>query len=155
MEKERRTKLIAQNRKATYDYFIKETFQAGIELFGMEVKSLRAGKCSLVDSHVEIKDRQAFVLNMHISPYDYANIMKKDPLRRRRLLLHKSEINRLIGAVTREGFTIIPLKVYFYGSLVKVDIALVKGKKQYDKRHDIAKRDARRETEKEFKIKNL
>ena len=155
MEKERRFKLIAQNRKAHHDYFVQETFQAGIELFGMEVKSLRAGKCNLGDSHVEIKDREAFVVNMHISPYDYANVMKKDPLRRRRLLLHKHQINRLIGAVTREGFTIVPIKIYFSGSLVKVDIALAKGKKLYDKRHSIAKRDARRETEKEFKIKNL
>ena len=155
MEKERRYKLIAQNRKAGFNYFIHETFQAGIELFGMEVKSLRAGKCNLQDSHVEVKDRQAFVVNMHISTYDYANIHAKDPTRRRRLLLHRSEINRLIGAVTREGFTIVPLKVYFSGSLVKMDIALAKGKKLYDKRHDIAKKDARRETEKEFKIKNL
>lgn len=155
MDKERRFKLIAQNRKAHHDYFVQETFQAGIELFGMEVKSLRAGKCNLGDSHVEIKDREAFVVNMHISPYDYANVMKKDPLRRRRLLLHKHQINRLIGAVTREGFTIVPIKIYFSGSLVKVDIALAKGKKLYDKRHSIAKRDARRETEKEFKIRNL
>jgi len=155
VDKERRFKLIAQNRKAHHDYFVQETFQAGIELFGMEVKSLRAGKCNLGDSHVEIKDREAFVVNMHISPYDYANVMKKDPLRRRRLLLHKHQINRLIGAVTREGFTIVPIKIYFSGSLVKVDIALAKGKKLYDKRHSIAKRDARRETEKEFKIRNL
>ena len=157
MEKERRYKLIAQNRKARHDYFIEETFQAGIELFGMEVKSLRAGRCSLVDSHIEFRDGQAFVINMHISHYDYATIEKdkKDPTRRRRLLLHKREINRLTGAVAREGYTCIPLKVYFSGSYVKVDIGLAKGKKQYDKRHDIAKRDMRRETEKEFKIRNL
>ena len=155
MEKERRYKLIAQNRKAGHDYFIHETFQAGIELFGMEVKSMRAGKCNLQDSHIEVRDRQAYVVNMHISPYDYANIHKKDPMRRRRLLLHRHEINRLLGAVTKDGFTIVPLKAYFSGALVKLDIALVKGKKLYDKRHSIAKRDARRESEKEFKIKNL
>ena len=155
MQKERRYKLIAQNRKARHDYFIEETFQAGIELFGMEVKSLRAGKFSLVDSHIEFKDRQAFVVNMHISQYDYATVDKKDPIRRRRLLLHRREINRLTGAATRDGYTVIPIKVYFSGPYVKVDIALAKGKKQYDKRHDIAKRDARRESEKEFKIKNL
>ena len=155
MEKERRYKLIAQNRKARHDYFIHETYQAGIELFGMEVKSMRAGKCNIGDSHIEVRDRQAFVVNMHISPYDYANIHQKDPMRRRRLLLHRHEINKLIGAVTREGYTIIPLKAYFSGPYVKIDIALAKGKKNYDKRHDIAKRDARRETEKEFKIKNL
>ena len=155
MEKERRYKLITQNRKARHDYFIEETFQAGIELFGMEVKSLRAGKCNLVDSHIEFRDKQAYVVNMHISQYDYATVDKKDPTRRRRLLLHRREINRLIGAVAREGYTVVPLKVYFSGPFVKVDIALVKGKKLYDKRHDIAKRDARRETEKEFKVKNL
>ena len=152
---ERRYKLIAQNKKARHDYFVHDTYQAGIELLGMEVKSMRAGKCNLADSHIEVRDRQCYVVNMHISPYDYATIQKKDPLRRRRLLLHKHEINKLIGAVTRDGFTIVPLKAYFSGPFVKLDIALVKGKKNYDKRHDIAKRDARRETEKEFKIKNL
>ena len=151
----RRTKLIAQNKKARYNYFIEETFQAGIELFGMEVKSLRAGRCNLGDSHVELRDGQAYVVNMHISQYDYATWDKKDPLRRRRLLLHKREINRLIGATTREGYTVVPLKIYFFGPFVKIDIALAKGKKLYDKRHDIAKKDARRETEKDFKIKNL
>ena len=157
MDKERRYKLIAQNRKARHDYFIEETFQAGIELFGMEVKSLRAGRCSLVDCHVEFKDRQAYVVNMHIAQYDHTTIAKdkKDPIRRRRLLLHKREINKLMGAVTRDGYTCVPLKVYFSGPYVKVDIGLAKGKKLYDKRHDIAKRDARRATEKEFKIKNL
>ena len=157
MEKERRYKLIAQNRKARHDYFIEETFQAGIELFGMEVKSLRAGRCNLGDSHIEFKNNEAFVVNMHISHYDHSTIArdKKDPTRRRRLLLHRRQINRLIGAVTRDGYTVVPLKIYFSGPFVKVDIALAKGKKQHDKRHDIAKRDARRETEKDFKIRNL
>ena len=157
MEKERRYKLISQNRKARHDYFIEETIQAGIELFGMEVKSLRAGRCNLVDSHIEFKNREAYVVNMHISHYDHATVErdKKDPTRRRRLLLHRRQINRLIGAVTRDGYTVVPLKIYFSGPYVKVDIALAKGKKQYDKRHDIAKRDARRDTEKQFKVKNL
>jgi len=157
LEKERRYKLIAQNRKARHDYFIEETFQAGIELFGMEVKSLRAGRCNLVDSHIAFENREAYVVNMHISPYDHATVErdKKDPTRRRRLLLHRRQINRLVGAVTRDGYTVVPLKIYFSGPFVKVDIALAKGKKQYDKRHDIAKRDARRETEKEFKVRNL
>ena len=157
MEKQRRYKLIAQNRKARHDYFIEETFQAGIELFGMEVKSLRAGRCNLVDSHVEVRGREAFVVNMHISHYDHSTVErdKKDPTRRRRLLLHRREINRLLGAVTRDGYTIVPLKIYFSGPFVKLDIGLAKGKKLYDKRHDIAKRDARRETEKEFKVRNL
>ena len=155
MEKQRRYKLIAQNKKAFYNFFIEETFQAGIELFGMEVKSLRAGRCNLGDSYVEIRDRQAFLVNMHISPYEHANIHQKDPRRKRRLLLHKREINKLLGATTRDGYTIIPVKIYFVGSLVKLDISLAKGKKLYDKRHTIAQKDARRETERDFKIKNL
>jgi SsrA-binding protein len=155
VNKERRYKLIAQNKKARYNYFLEETFQAGIELFGMEVKSLRAGKCNLTDSYVEIKDRQAYVVNMHISPYDYANILRKDPMRKRRLLLHKREINRLLGAMAKQGYTVVPVKIYFSGPYVKLDIALAKGKKLHDKRHDIAKRDTRRATEKDFKIKNL
>ncbi|MCL2575324.1 MAG: SsrA-binding protein SmpB [Defluviitaleaceae bacterium] len=152
---ERRYKLIAQNRKAKFNYFIEETFQAGIELFGMEVKSLRAGKCNLGEAHVEVRDRQAFIVNMHISPYEQANMFNKDPLRKRRLLLHKREINKLLGSVTREGYTIIPVKIYFSGAYVKLDIALAKGKKLYDKRHSIAQKDARRENERDFKIKNL
>ncbi|MCL2168909.1 MAG: SsrA-binding protein SmpB [Defluviitaleaceae bacterium] len=153
--KERRYKLIAQNKKAGFNFFLEEKFQAGIELYGMEVKSLRAGKCNLTDAHVEIRDRQAFIVNMHISQYDYANIHAKDPTRKRRLLLHKREINKLLGAITREGYTIVPVKIYFSGPYVKLDIALAKGKKLHDKRHTIAKRDARRDSEKDFKIKNL
>ncbi|MCL2350442.1 MAG: SsrA-binding protein SmpB [Defluviitaleaceae bacterium] len=155
MEKQRRYKLISQNKKAYYNYFIEETLQAGIELYGMEVKSLRAGRCNIGDAHVQIIDRQAYVVNMHISQYDYANILAKDPLRRRRLLLHRREINKLIGASTRDGYTIVPVKIYFSGPYVKIDIALAKGKKLYDKRHTIAKRDERRQSEKDFKIKNL
>jgi len=151
MAEERKTKLIAQNKKAYHDYFIDETYQAGIELAGTEVKSLRAGRCNLKDSYVEIKDREAYILNMHISPYEHGNIYNKDPLRPRRLLLHKYEINRLMGAKTREGFTIIATKIYFYGSLVKIDVALAKGKKLYDKREVMAKKSHDREIERELK----
>lgn len=154
-DKKRSIKLISQNKKAYHDYFIQETYQAGIELFGTEVKSLRQGKCNLKDSYVRIENGEAYLFNMHISPYEQGNIFNKDPLRQRRLLLHKYEINKLLGAVTREGLTIVPLKIYFYGSLVKIDISIAKGKKLYDKRADIAKKDERREAEKEFKIRNL
>ena len=148
-------KLIAQNKKAFHDYFIEETFQAGIELVGTEVKSLRAGKCNLKESYVRVQGGEAFIEGMHISPYEFGNIFNKDPLRKRRLLLHKSEINRIRGAVTVQGFTIVPLKIYFHRSLVKLDIAIAKGKKIYDKREDLAKRDQRREAEKEFRVRNL
>ena len=150
-DKKKSFKLIAQNKKAFFDYFIEETFQAGIELFGTEVKSLRAGQCNLRDSYVEIKGREAFIANMHISPYEHGNIFNKDPLRKRRLLLHKYEINKLIGSSQRDGYTIVPVKIYFSGSLVKVDVALAKGKKLYDKRHEIAKKDQKREMEREFR----
>ncbi len=148
-------KLIAQNKKAYHDYFIEETFQAGIELVGTEVKSMRAGKCNLKDSFIKVDKGQAFVENMHVSPYEQGNIFNKDPLRTRRLLLHKREIDRLFGKVMREGYTIVPLKVYLSGSLVKMDIALAKGKKLYDKREAMAQKTQRREAEKEFKIRNL
>lgn len=154
-EKKRSVKLISQNKKAFHDYFILETYQAGIELSGTEVKSLRLGKCNLKESYVKIENGEAYILNMHISPYEQGNIFNKDPLRNRKLLLHKFEINKLVGAVTREGLTIVPIKIYFNGSLVKIDIATAKGKKLYDKRDDIAKKDQRREAEKEFKIRNL
>lgn len=148
-------KLIAQNKKAYHDYFIEETFQAGIVLVGTEVKSLRLGKCSLKESFIRVDKGEAFIYNMHISPYEQGNIFNKDPLRTKKLLLHKKEINKILGAITRDGYTIVPLKVYLRGSLVKIDIGIAKGKKLYDKRQDIAKRDQRRESEKEFKVKNL
>ncbi|MDR2899416.1 MAG: SsrA-binding protein SmpB [Clostridiales bacterium] len=148
-------KLIAQNKKAYHDYFINETFQAGIELVGTEVKSLRQGKCNLKDSFVKIEYGQAYVFNMHISPYEQGNIFNKDPMRKRRLLLHKYEINKLTEALTQDGLTVVPTKIYLSGSLVKIDIAIAKGKKLYDKRHDIAEKDIRREAEKDFKIRNL
>ena len=144
-------KLISQNKKAYHDYFILETFQAGIALTGTEVKSIRAGKCNLKDSYIKIENSQAYIKNMHISPYEQGNIFNHDPLADRKLLLHKQEINKLIGAVTTDGLTIVPLKIYFRGSLVKVDIGIAKGKKLYDKRQDIAKKDQQREAAKDFK----
>lgn len=144
-------KLIAQNKKAYHDYFILETFQAGIALTGTEVKSMRAGRCNLKDSFIKIENGEAIIKNMHISPYEQGNIFNHDPLADRRLLLHKYEINKLIGAVTIDGNTIVPLKVYLQGSLVKVDIAIAKGKKLYDKRQDIAKKDQQREAAQAFK----
>ncbi|MDR1688516.1 MAG: SsrA-binding protein SmpB [Clostridiales bacterium] len=154
-EKKRNVKLIANNKKAYHDYFIMETYQAGIELTGTEVKSLRQGKCNLKDSFVRVENGEAYILNMHISPYEQGNIFNKDPMRNRRLLLHKYEINKLFGAVTREGLTVVPVKIYFYGSLVKVDIAIAKGKKLYDKRADIAEKTVRREAEREFRVRNM
>lgn len=148
-------KLIAQNKKAYHDYFIEETFQAGISLAGTEVKSMRQGKCSVKESFVRIENGEALIYNMNISPYEQGNIFNKDPMRTRKLLLHRREINKLFGAITKEGYTIVPLKVYLRGSYVKVDIGLAKGKKNYDKRQDIAKKDQRREAEKEFKVRNM
>ena len=155
MKQKEGIKIISKNKKADFEYFIEETYQSGIELVGTEVKSLRQGKCSLKDSFVRIDGRQAYIYNMHISPYEHGNIFNKDPVRRRKLLLHKYQINKLIGATTQDGYTIIPTKIYFRGSLVKVDIALAKGKKLYDKRQSIAKKDMKREAEKEFKVRNL
>ncbi len=146
---------ISNNKKAYHDFEILESFQAGIELVGTEVKSLRAGRCNLKDSYVKILDSEAFIYNMHISPYEFGNIFNKDPMRPRKLLLHKSEINKLFGKVQKDGLTIVPLKIYFRGSYVKVDIGLAKGKKLYDKRHDIAKKDQKRQAEKDFKVRNI
>ncbi len=148
-------KLIAQNKKARHDYFLEELFEAGISLSGTEVKSLRMGKCSLKESFVRIQNNEAFIWNMHISPYEKGNIFNRDPLRTRKLLLHRQEIKRLIGAVKTDGYTIIPVQVYFKGNYAKMQIALAKGKKLYDKRQDLAKKDQRREAEKDFKVKNL
>ncbi|HQD51154.1 MAG TPA: SsrA-binding protein SmpB [Defluviitaleaceae bacterium] len=148
-------KIIAQNKKAYHDYFIEDTYEAGISLAGTEVKSVRMGKVSIKESYIRIKDGEVFILNMHINPYEKGNIFNKDPLRTRKLLLHKREISKLMGAVAQKGYTIVPLKVYLKGSLVKVLIGVAKGKKLYDKREDIAKKDQRRQAEKEFKVKNL
>lgn len=148
-------KMIANNKKAYHDYFILDTYEAGIALAGTEVKSLRMGKCSIKESFIRIEDGEVFIYGMHISPYEKGNIFNKDPLRVRKLLLHKSEINKLIGKTKETGMAIVPLKVYFSKSLVKVEIGLAKGKKLYDKRDDIAKKDQKREAEREFKIRNF
>ena len=148
-------KLIANNKKAYHDYFIEEKYEAGMSLAGTEVKSLRMGKCSLKESFIRVENGELFIYGMHISPYEKGNIFNKDPLRVRKLLLHRHEINRIAGQMTQKGYTIVPLQVYFKGSLVKVEIALARGKKLYDKRQDIAKKDMRREAEKDFKVKNL
>ena len=154
MSKENK-KLIANNKKAYHDYFVEEKYEAGISLHGTEVKSLRMGKCSIKEAFVRIENGEVFVYGMHISPYEKGNIFNKDPLRVKKLLMHRYEINKLMGKIKEKGFTLVPLKVYFKGSLVKVEIGLARGKKLYDKREDIAKKDQRREAEKEFKIRNL
>ena len=148
-------KLIANNKKAYHDYFILDTYETGISLAGTEVKSLRMGKCSIKESFVRIENGEVFIYGMHISPYEKGNIFNKDPLRPRKLLLHKYEINKLLGKTKEMGIAIVPLKVYFKGSLVKVEIGLAKGKKLYDKRQDIAKKDQQREASRDFKIRNL
>lgn len=148
-------KLIANNKKAFHDYFIEDKYEAGISLSGTEVKSLRMGKCSVKESFIRIEKGEVFIFGMHISPYEKGNIFNKDPLRTRKLLLHKHEINKIAGKMAEKGYTVVPLRVYFKGSLVKVEIALARGKKLYDKRQDIAKKDQRRESEREFKVKNL
>ena len=148
-------KLIANNKKAYHDFFILDTFEAGIALHGTEVKSLRMGKCSIKESFIRIENGEMFIYGMHVSPYEKGNIFNKDPMRVKKLLLHKSEINKLLGKIKEKGMSIVPLKVYFKGSLVKVEIGLAKGKKLYDKRDDIAKKDQRREAERDFKVRNL
>ncbi|MDY3917741.1 MAG: SsrA-binding protein SmpB [Candidatus Limivivens sp.] len=148
-------KLIANNKKAYHDYFIDETCEAGISLHGTEVKSLRMGKCSIKEAFIRIENGEVFVYGMHISPYEKGNIFNKDPLRVKKLLMHRSEINKMLGKVKEKGYTLVPLRVYFKGSLVKVEVGLARGKKLYDKRQDIAKKDQRREAEKDFKVKNL
>ena len=140
-------KLIANNKKAYHDYFIDETYEAGISLAGTEVKSIRMGKCSVKESFIKMEKGELFIYGMHISPYEKGNIFNKDPLRVRKLLMHRYEINKIGGKVTEKGYTLVPLKVYLKGSLVKVEIGLARGKKLYDKRQDIAKKDQRREAE--------
>ena len=149
-------KLVAQNKKATFDYFIEERYETGITLVGTEVKSVRMGKVSIKESYVQIdKNGEVIIIGMHISPYEKGNIFNKDPLRTRKLLMHRAEINKLVGKVKTEGYTLVPLKVYLKGSLVKVEIGLARGKKNYDKRQDIQKKDQRREAERDYKVKNL
>jgi SsrA-binding protein len=148
-------KLIANNKKAYFDYFIEDKYEAGIALHGTEVKSLRMGKCSVKESFIRIENGEMYIYNMHISPYEKGNIFNKDPLRVRKLLLHKFQINKMSGQLVQKGYTLVPLSVYLKGSLVKLEVGLARGKKLYDKREDIAKKDMRREAEKDFKVKNL
>ena len=155
MAKEKGSRLIANNKKAYHDYFIEETYEAGIALHGTEVKSLRMGKCSIKESFVRIENEEVYIYGMHISPYEKGNIFNRDPLRVKKLLLHKSEIRKMKGKIAEKGYTLVPLKVYFNRTLLKVEIGLAKGKKLYDKRQDIAKKDQRSEAERDFKVRNL
>ncbi len=156
MAKEKESqRLIANNKKAYHDYFIDEKYEAGIALHGTEVKSMRMGKCSIKESFVRIENGEVFVYGMHVSPYEKGNLFNRDPLRVKKLLLHKTEINKLAGKIKEKGYTLVPLQVYFKNGRVKVEIGLARGKKLYDKRESIAKKDARRETERQFKVKNL
>lgn len=148
-------KLVANNKKAYHDYFIEEKYEAGLELHGTEVKSLRMSKCSIKEAFVRFENREAFIFGMNISPYEKGNIFNKDPLRARKLLLHRYEIAKLSGKMAEQGYTVVPLQVYFKDGRAKIEIGLAKGKKLYDKRRDIANKDMRREHEREFKIKNL
>ncbi|MCI5741056.1 MAG: SsrA-binding protein SmpB [Lachnospiraceae bacterium] len=149
------SKLIANNKKARHDYFLEETYEAGIALHGTEVKSLRMGKCSIKESFIRIENGEMMIYGMHVSPYEKGNIFNKDPMRPKKLLMHRAEIRKLQGKLAEQGYTLVPVQVYFKGGLVKVQVALAKGKKLYDKRQDIAKKDQRREAEREFKVKNL
>lgn len=155
MSKEKGSRMIANNKKAYHDYFIEEKYEAGIALHGTEVKSLRMGKCSIKESFIRIENGEMFIYGMHISPYEKGNIFNKDPLRTKKLLMHRHEIMKLQGSTTEKGYTLVPLQVYFKNSLVKVEVGLARGKKLYDKRQDIARKDMRREAERDFKIKNL
>lgn len=148
-------KLIANNKKAYFDYFIEEKYEAGVELHGTEVKSIRMGKCSVKEAFVRIEKGEVYVYGMHVTPYEKGNIFNKDPLRPKRLLLHKHEIMKLTGEIAQKGYTLVPLQVYIKGNLVKVEVGLARGKKLYDKRQEIAKKDQRREAEKDFKISKM
>ncbi len=146
-------KLVANNKKAYHDYFIEEKYEAGLVLHGTEVKSLRMGKCSIKEAFIRIENGEVYIYGMHISPYEKGNIFNKDPLRIKKLLLHKQQIRKLIGNSSEKGYTIVPLQVYFKDGRAKIEIGLAKGKKLYDKRQDIAKKDQKREAEKELKVK--
>ena len=148
-------KLVANNKKAYFDYFIEDKWEAGMELYGTEVKSVRMGKASIKESYIKIEKNEVVIYNLHISPYEKGNIFNRDPVRVRKLLLHRSEINKLAGKTVEKGYTIVPLQVYMKNGLVKIEIGLGRGKKLYDKRQDIAKKDQRRENERDFKIKNI
>ena len=155
MAKEEAKKLIANNKKAYHDFFIEEKYEAGLSLSGTEVKSLRQGKCSIKEAFIRIDKGEVWAYGMHINPYEQGNIFNKDPLRPKKLLLHKSEIMKLLGKIAEKGYTLVPLEVYFTNGKAKIEIGLAKGKKLYDKREDIAKKDLRREMERDFKVKNL
>ncbi len=155
MAKEKGTRLVANNKKAYHDYFIEEKYEAGIALHGTEVKSVRMGRCSIKESYIRIENDEAYLYGLHISPYEKGNIFNRDPLRVRKLLLHKNEIRKLKGKIAEKGYTLVPLQIYFKNSLIKVEIGLARGKKLYDKRADIAKKDVRREAERDFKVRNL
>jgi SsrA-binding protein len=148
-------KLVAGNKKAYHEYFVDEKYEAGIVLHGTEVKSLRLGQCSIKEAFIRIEDAEVWVYGMHVSPYEKGNIFNKDPLRPKKLLLHKSEINKLLGKVKERGYAIVPLEVYFKDGRAKMEIGLCRGKKLYDKRADIAKKDMKREAERDFKIRNI
>ena len=152
MAKEKNSRLVANNKKAYHDYFIEEKYEAGISLHGTEVKALRMGKCSIKEAFIKIEHGEVFIYGMHISPYEKGNIFNRDPLRVKKLLLHKSEINKLQAQIQQKGYTLVPLQVYFKNSLIKVEIGLARGKKLYDKRADIAKKDQKREAERDFKV---
>lgn len=147
-------RLIANNKKAFHDYFIDETYEAGIALHGTEVKSMRMGKCSIKESFVRIENGEVYIYGMHVSPYEKGNIFNKDPMRIKKLLMHKYEINKLSGKIKEKGYTLVPIQVYFKEGRVKVEIGLARGKKLYDKREDIARKDQRREVERAFKDRN-
>lgn len=146
---------IANNKKAYYDYFIEDEYEAGIALHGTEVKSLRMGHCSVKESYIRVENGEVFVYGMHISPYEKGNLFNRDPLRVRKLLMNRYEINKIGGKLQQKGYTLVPLSVYLKGNLVKVRVGVARGKKLYDKRESIAKKDQRREAEKEFKVRNL
>ncbi|SEW19280.1 SsrA-binding protein SmpB [[Clostridium] fimetarium] len=148
-------KLVANNKKARFDYFIEAEYEAGMVLHGTEVKSIRMGKCSIKEGFIRIENGEVFIYNMNVTPYEKGNIFNKDPLRTKKLLLHQFEINKLAGQMAVKGYTLVPLQLYLIGNLVKLQIGLAKGKKLYDKRHDIAKKDQQREIQKDFKVQNM
>ena len=154
MAEKHSVKIISQNKKAYHDYFVDEKYEAGIELFGTEVKSIRAGKVNIKEAYCDIKNGEVFVVGMHISSYEQGNIFNKDPMRQKKLLLHKREILKLFGLVSQKGYTLVPLQVYLSNSRVKVEIGLCRGKKLYDKREDMARNDAKRDMERAFRTRN-
>lgn len=154
-DKQINVKNIATNKKAWHDYFIEEVYEAGISLHGTEVKSIRMGQCSIKESFIRIVNGEVLIMGMHVNPYEKGNIFNKDPLRVKKLLMHRREIAKISGKIAEKGYTLVPLKVYLKGSLVKVEIGLAKGKKLYDKRADLAKKDQTREAQRDFKVRNL